>query len=54
MIGKAVAVDENTALVLPHADPGEQRGIGSGNCWLIKGHGAKVTVSILGSVVTGG
>ena len=30
MIGKAVAVDENTALVLPRSDPGEQRAIGPG------------------------
>jgi cyanophycinase len=52
MVGKAVAVDENTALVLPHADPEEQRGIGTGTCWLIRGPGPKTTVSILGSVVT--
>ena len=52
MIGKAVAVDEDTALVLPHADPGEQRAIGAGNCWLIRGPGPKAAVSILGSVVT--
>ncbi|KUM33292.1 Type 1 glutamine amidotransferase-like domain-containing protein [Arthrobacter sp. EPSL27] len=54
MAGKAVAVDENTALVLPHLDPGEQRAIGSGNCWLVRGPGPRATVSILGSVVTGG
>ena len=53
MVGKAVAVDENTALVLPHADPEEQRGIGTGNCWLVRGPGPKPTVSILGNVVTG-
>ena len=52
MAGKAAAIDENTALVLPHADPGEQRGIGTGTCWLIRGPGPKATVSILGSVVT--
>ena len=52
MTGRAAAIDENTALVLPHADPGEQQGIGSGNCWLIRGPGPKVAVSILGSVVT--
>ncbi|BCW68087.1 hypothetical protein NicSoilB4_28500 [Arthrobacter sp. NicSoilB4] len=54
LAGKAVAVDENTALVLPHSDPGEQRGIGAGHCWLIRGPGPKTTVSILGSVVTRG
>ena len=54
LAGKAVAVDENTALVLPHSDPGEQRGIGAGNCWLIRGPGPKAAVSILGSVVTHG
>ncbi|MGP4031681.1 Type 1 glutamine amidotransferase-like domain-containing protein [Pseudarthrobacter sp. 1C304] len=54
MAGKAVAVDENTALVLPHLDPGEQRAIGTGNCWLIRGPGPRAAVSILGSLVTGG
>ena len=54
MVDRAVAVDENTALVLPHADPGEQRVIGTGNCWLIRGPGHKATVSVLGSVVTRG
>lgn len=54
LAGKAVAVDEDTALVLPHSDPGEQRGIGAGNCWLIRGPGHKAAVSILGSIVTRG
>lgn len=54
MAGKAVAVDENTALVLPHLDPGEQRAIGTGNCWLVRGPGPRAAVSILGSLVTGG
>jgi cyanophycinase len=54
MAGKAVAVDENTALVLPHLDPGEQRAIGTGNCWLIRGPGPRTAVSMLGSLVTGG
>lgn len=54
MVDKSVAVDENTALVLPHADPREQRVIGAGNCWLIRGPGPKATVSVLGSVVTRG
>lgn len=54
MVGKAVAVDENTALVLPHADPREQRVIGTGNCWLIRGPGPKAAVSVLGSIVTRG
>ncbi|MDI3211376.1 Type 1 glutamine amidotransferase-like domain-containing protein [Arthrobacter sp. AL12] len=54
MVDRAVAVDENTALVLPHADPGEQRVIGTNNCWLIRGPGPKATVSVLGSVVTRG
>lgn len=53
-VAKAVAVDENTALVLPHADPREQRVIGAGNCWLIRGPGPKAAVSVLGSVVTRG
>ena len=54
MVDRAVAVDENTALVLPNADPGEQRVIGTNNCWLIRGPGPKATVSVLGSVVTHG
>lgn len=54
MVDKAVAVDENTALVLAHADPGEQRVIGSNSCWLVRGPGPKTTVSVLGSVVTHG
>ena len=54
MASRAVAIDENTALVLPHGDPGEQRVIGTSNCWLIRGPGHKATVSVLGSVVTRG
>lgn len=54
LAGKAVAVDEDTALVVPHSDPGEQRRIGAGACWLIRGPGPKAAVSILGNVVTGG
>jgi len=54
MVDKAAAVDENTALVLPHADPRQQRAIGTGSCWLIRGPGPKATVSVLGSLVTGG
>lgn len=54
MVSQAVAVDENTALVLPHADQEDWRGIGTGNCWLVHGTGHKAAVSILGSVVTGG
>jgi cyanophycinase len=53
MAGKAAAIDENTALVLPHADPEEQQAFGTGTCWLIRGPGPKAAVSILGSVVTG-
>lgn len=47
LVDKAVAVDENTALVLPHSDPQEQRAIGTGNCWLVRGTGHKATVSVL-------
>lgn len=54
MVKKAVAVDENSALVLPHASPEEQRVTGAGNCWLVHGTGHKTAVSILGSVVTRG
>jgi cyanophycinase len=54
MVDRAVAVDENTALVLPHADPAEQRVIGANSCWLVRGPGHKATVSVLGSVVTRG
>lgn len=54
MAARAVAVDEDTALVLPHADPREQRVIGTGNCWLVRGPGPRVSVSVLGSVVTRG
>ena len=54
MVDKAVAIDENTALVLPHAVPGEQRAIGTNNCWLVRGPGHKAAVSVLGSVITRG
>jgi cyanophycinase len=54
MVDKAVAVDENTALVLAHADPAEQRVIGTNSCWLIRGPGPKTMVSVLGSVITRG
>ena len=47
LVDKAAAVDENTALVLPHADPHEQRVIGTGNCWMIRGPGHKATLSVL-------
>lgn len=47
LVDKAAAVDENTALVLPHADPHEQRVIGTGNCWMIRGPGRKATISVL-------
>ncbi|QCB96645.1 hypothetical protein E5206_06630 [Arthrobacter sp. PAMC25564] len=47
LVDKAVAVDENTALVLPHSDPQEQQAIGTGNCWLVRGTGHKATVSVL-------
>ncbi|WP_427129634.1 Type 1 glutamine amidotransferase-like domain-containing protein [Pseudarthrobacter sp. S9] len=47
LVEKAVAVDENTALVLPHADPEEQTAIGTGNCWIIRGSGHKATVLVM-------
>lgn len=47
LVDKAAAVDENTALVLPHSNPQEQRAIGTGNCWLVRGIGHKATVSVL-------
>jgi cyanophycinase len=46
-VDRAVAVDENTALVLHHADLEELDVIGTGNCWTIRGVGAKATVSVL-------
>jgi cyanophycinase len=47
LVERAVAVDENTALVLHHADLAELKVIGTGNCWSIRGSGAKATVSVL-------
>ena len=44
---RAAAVDENTALVLHHADLQELEVIGTGNCWMIRGAGPKATVSVL-------
>ncbi len=44
---RAAAVDENTALVLHQADLEELEVIGAGNCWTIRGAGAKATVSVL-------
>ena len=46
-LDRAVAVDENTALVLHHADLEELDVIGTGNCWTIRGVGTKATVSVL-------
>jgi cyanophycinase len=47
LVDRAAAVDENTALVLHHADLEELEVIGTGNCWTIRGVGAKATVSVL-------
>jgi cyanophycinase len=47
LVDRAVAVDENTALILHHADLQELEVIGTGNCWTIRGAGPKATVSIL-------
>jgi cyanophycinase len=47
LVDRAVAVDENTALVLRHADLEALEVIGQGNCWTIRGSGAKATVSML-------
>jgi cyanophycinase len=47
LVERAVAVDENTALVLRHAELGELQVIGAGNCWSIRGAGRKATVSVL-------
>lgn len=44
---RAAAVDENTALVLHHADLQELEVIGTGNCWMIRGAGPKATVSVV-------
>jgi cyanophycinase len=47
LVDRAVAVDENTALVL--AAPGEEsfEVIGSGNCWDIRRSGQGCTVAVL-------
>ncbi len=47
LVDRAVAVDENTALVLRHADLADLEVIGTGNCWTIRGSGPKVTVAVL-------
>ena len=47
LVDRAAAVDENTALVLHHADLQELEVIGTGNCWTIRGAGPKATVSVL-------
>ncbi|QDW30654.1 hypothetical protein FFF93_013380 [Arthrobacter sp. KBS0702] len=47
LVDRAVAVDENTALVLRHADLEDLEVIGSGNCWTIRASGRKATVAVL-------
>jgi cyanophycinase len=47
LVDHAAAVDENTALVLHHADLQQLDVIGTGNCWTIRGAGPKATVSVL-------
>ena len=47
LVDRAVAVDENTALVLRHADLEDLEVIGTGNCWSIRGAGRKATVAVL-------
>ncbi len=44
---RAVAVDENTALVLSAAGDGSFEVLGRGNCWDIRGSGAGCTVTVL-------
>lgn len=47
LVDRAVAVDENTALVLRHADLADMEVIGTGNCWSIRGAGNKAAVAVL-------
>jgi cyanophycinase len=47
LVDRAVAVDENTALVLRHADLEDLEVIGTGSCWTIRGSGRKATVAVL-------
>jgi len=47
LVDRAVAVDENTALVLRHTDLEDLEVIGAGNCWTIRGSGRKATVAVL-------
>ena len=47
LVDRAVAVDENTALVLRHPDLEDLEVIGTGNCWSIRGSGKKATVAVL-------
>jgi cyanophycinase len=47
LVDRAVAVDENTALVLRHADLEDLEVIGTGHCWSIRGSGHKATVAVL-------
>jgi len=47
LVDRAVAVDENTALVLRHADLEDLEVIGAGNCWTIRPSGRKATVAVI-------
>lgn len=47
LVERAVAVDENTALLLRHADLDDLQVVGAGNCWSIRGSGHKATVAVL-------
>jgi cyanophycinase len=57
LVDRAVAIDENTALVLPAAGAEDFEVIGTGNCWDVRslpgntapspGAAATVTVSVL-------
>lgn len=57
LVARAVAIDENTALVLPAAGAGGFEVMGSGHCWDIRpdgssladGAGRQVSVSMLGA-----
>lgn len=54
LTGRAVAIDENTAIILPAAGSGDFQMIGTGNCWDIRtssggpeGSSAAVAVTVL-------
>jgi cyanophycinase len=51
LVDRAVAIDENTALVLPAAGAEDFEVIGTGNCWDVRGTAAGAAASVTVSVL---